>query len=164
MAALAAKELPFDVIFMDMARLRLLLAYPQTLRGYPLRDPYRPQQERKNQPLHACTHAAADGYPRGALVRHRSSSPAQAMPVCDGVESTRRIRAHERAAGLPRRCHIVALTAHASADDRAECLREGMDYFLCVFLSACACSPTACRVDMCLCLAAAPRALCFLWF
>ena len=40
------------------------------------------------------------------------------MPMCDGIEATRRIRAYE-AEALPRRsAHIVGLTAHASAEAR----------------------------------------------
>lgn len=50
------------------------------------------------------------------------------MPVMDGLEATVRIRAHEKAAGL-RPCFISALTAHASDEDKAECLRSGMSWF-----------------------------------
>ncbi|MDO8930751.1 MAG: response regulator, partial [Rhodocyclaceae bacterium] len=51
------------------------------------------------------------------------------MPVMDGFEATRRIRAWEQGAGcapLP----IVALTAGAFAEDRDHCLAVGMDDFL----------------------------------
>lgn len=53
-----------------------------------------------------------------------------AMPIMGGVESTRRIREHERSIGAGP-CRIVALTAHASPEDRDECLGAGMDAFLC---------------------------------
>jgi CheY-like chemotaxis protein len=52
-----------------------------------------------------------------------------AMPNCDGHEATRRIRALEAAEPHRRPTHIIALTAHASAEDEAEALRSGMDQF-----------------------------------
>ena len=45
------------------------------------------------------------------------------MPVMDGFEATRRIRAMEPFAELP----IVAMTAHALVEERDECLAAGMD-------------------------------------
>ena len=50
------------------------------------------------------------------------------MPVMDGFEATRRIRAHEQARGL-RRTPISAFTAHSFAGYRDECLAAGMDDF-----------------------------------
>lgn len=50
------------------------------------------------------------------------------MPIMDGYEATRRIRARERRTGhhLP----VLALTASASGSNRAACERAGMDGFL----------------------------------
>jgi two-component system, sensor histidine kinase len=51
------------------------------------------------------------------------------MPVVDGLEATRRIRAREATLGLPP-VPVVALTANTAMADRAECRRAGMDQFL----------------------------------
>jgi CheY-like chemotaxis protein len=51
------------------------------------------------------------------------------MPDMSGIEATMRLRAAERAAGLPR-TPIVALTASATAKDQQNCLDAGMDAVL----------------------------------
>ena len=50
------------------------------------------------------------------------------MPDMDGFETTAIIREREKANG--RHLPIVAMTAHAMADDRARCLQAGMDGYL----------------------------------
>ena len=68
---------------------------------------------------------------RAALERLRASPAAPydlvlmdlQMPEMDGHEATRRIRADPRLATLP----IVAMTAHAMAEERQRCLDEGMN-------------------------------------
>ena len=51
------------------------------------------------------------------------------MPVMDGLEATRRIRAVEARLGRPA-CPVIALTAHAQADDRARGKEAGITAFL----------------------------------
>ncbi len=48
------------------------------------------------------------------------------MPEMDGLEATRRLRAHERQHGLAP-VPVIALTANAFDDDRAACAAAGMD-------------------------------------
>lgn len=48
------------------------------------------------------------------------------MPVMDGLEATRRLRAQEIGRGLPR-LPVVAMSADAEPSDRARCLEAGMD-------------------------------------
>jgi PAS domain S-box-containing protein len=51
------------------------------------------------------------------------------MPVMDGYEATRTIRARESARGLPR-LHIVAMTANSMSHDQEACLNAGMDDYV----------------------------------
>jgi CheY-like chemotaxis protein len=51
------------------------------------------------------------------------------MPQMDGFEATRRLRAWEAATRRSRQL-VVALTAHALPEHRAQCLAAGMDDYL----------------------------------
>lgn len=50
------------------------------------------------------------------------------MPIMDGLETARRIRAQE-SENAKKTC-LIALTAHATTDDRERCLKAGMDGYL----------------------------------
>ncbi|MCC5951838.1 MAG: PAS domain S-box protein [Acidimicrobiia bacterium] len=49
------------------------------------------------------------------------------MPGLDGYETTRRMRSHQPAGDGAGRCPIIALTANVLPEERARCLRAGMD-------------------------------------
>jgi Amt family ammonium transporter len=52
------------------------------------------------------------------------------MPVMDGFEAARRIRAEEQGAASSARVPIIALTANAIKGDRERCLEAGMDGYV----------------------------------
>ena len=74
-------------------------------------------------------HRAADGKEAIALAEHKAPALIlmdMQMPVCDGLEATRQIRAQPWGQDVP----IIALTANAFAEDRARCLEAGMNDFV----------------------------------
>lgn len=52
------------------------------------------------------------------------------MPIMDGYEATRKIRAWEDQCGVTEAVPIIALTGHALKNDRGDCLAAGMDDYL----------------------------------
>ena len=76
---------------------------------------------------------AVDGQQGLDAIRQGESAPLILMdlnlPRLDGYAATEMIRQWEQQTGRPRR-HIVALTAHAYAEDRQRCLEAGMDEVL----------------------------------
>ena len=74
-------------------------------------------------------HRAANGKEAIALAEHKAPALIlmdMQMPVCDGLEATRQIRAQPWGRDVP----IIALTANAFAEDRARCLEAGMNDFV----------------------------------
>ncbi len=51
------------------------------------------------------------------------------MPVMDGFEATKEIRAYEKVSGLPK-TPIIALTASVVDDDIQRCYDSGMDAYV----------------------------------
>jgi two-component system, sensor histidine kinase len=52
------------------------------------------------------------------------------MPVMDGLEATRQIRAFENDSNTTHRVYIVALTANQISEIKQECILAGMDDFM----------------------------------
>ncbi|CAD8186103.1 unnamed protein product [Paramecium pentaurelia] len=51
------------------------------------------------------------------------------MPIMDGYDSTKQIRLHEKAKGLPR-CKILGLSGDGDPKTKAACISAGMDDLL----------------------------------
>ncbi|HKT42523.1 MAG TPA: response regulator [Rhodanobacteraceae bacterium] len=72
--------------------------------------------------------AATDGISALAMVRSEAPDVVlmdMSLPVMDGWEATRRMKADAAIAAIP----VIALTAHAMADDRERALAAGCDDF-----------------------------------
>jgi signal transduction histidine kinase len=52
------------------------------------------------------------------------------MPVLDGVQATRKIRAFEKEAGIKNPAYIVAVTANVFPEDKILCMEAGMNDFV----------------------------------
>ena len=65
------------------------------------------------------SHWFPTGFPPGS---HRVHTGRVQMPLCDGLEATRRIRAFEAASGRRPPATVIALTAHAGEEDKQDCL------------------------------------------
>ncbi|MDI1300796.1 MAG: response regulator [bacterium] len=79
------------------------------------------------------TTAASDGYEAIRLCKeHRYDLVFMdiQMPGISGLEATHAIRAHESESGRQKRLPIIALTAHAMANERETLLKSGMDDYL----------------------------------
>ncbi|MES2919599.1 MAG: response regulator [Pseudomonadota bacterium] len=77
--------------------------------------------------------AASDGYEAIRLCKEIAFDLVYMdiqMPGLSGLEATRAIREHESASGARKRLPIVALTAHAMANEREALLKSGMDDYL----------------------------------
>lgn len=77
--------------------------------------------------------AATDGYEAIRLCKERSFDLVFMdiqMPGLSGLEATQAIRAQEQEAGNKKHLPIIALTAHAMANERDALLKSGMDDYL----------------------------------
>lgn len=52
------------------------------------------------------------------------------MPIMDGLESSRQIRAFEKLSGKYDRTTIIAVTGVAQADVQRDAVSSGMDFFM----------------------------------
>ena len=68
------------------------------------------------------------------------------MPEMDGLQATREIRRWEAGSS---RIPIIALTAHAMADDEHRCLEAGMDGYLAKPIDAAALRKALSRIGEC---------------